>query len=148
VWGTCCVAAVFRRRRRNCSWIERNSEKVDHQLDPDGSVQARTAKRGKHIILTVFTGLVARGSSMLMTFSTFDSELSWSEVVRPLDDRDLCAGHAHFRRLWNRQRIADRRRRSIGVQIRRYLSSAFVVLNLIAVGILVLFFWAIFPAVD
>ena len=85
---------------------------------------------------------------MLMTFSTFDSELSWSGVVRPLDDRDLCAGHAHFRRLWNRQRIADRRRRSIGVQIRRYLSSAFVVLNLIAVGILVLFFGAIFPAVD
>src|ERR1700720_2740359 len=50
---------------------------ADLDLDAGGAAQARTAERGKHIKLTVFTGLVARVSSMLMTIVSVPLTLNY-----------------------------------------------------------------------
>jgi len=127
---------------------------VDPQFEADASAQARIDKRGKHIKLTVFTGLVARGSSMLMTIVSVPLTLRYlgperfglwmtvTSVLGMLTFADFGIGSGLL------TVVAEASGRDDHVQIRRYVSSAFVILSLIAVAILVLFFGIIFPAVD
>jgi O-antigen/teichoic acid export membrane protein len=127
---------------------------ADVDLGADGAARARTAERGKHIKLTVFTGLVARASSMLMTIVSVPLTLNYlgperfglwmtvTSVVSMLAFADFGIGSGLL------TVVAEASGRDDQVAIRRYITSAFAILVLIATLILAVFFLFIYPAVD
>jgi O-antigen/teichoic acid export membrane protein len=127
---------------------------ADLDLDAGGAAQARTAERGKHIKLTVFTGLVARVSSMLMTIVSVPLTLNYlgperfglwmtvTSVITMLAFADFGIGNGLL------TVVAEAMGRDDQIAIRRYISSAFAILVLIAVLISAVFFLFIFPSVD
>jgi O-antigen/teichoic acid export membrane protein len=122
-------------------------------LDTVGST-ARIAKRGRHIKLTAFTGLVSRGGSMLMTIVSVPLTLNYlgaerfglwmtvTSVMTMLAFADFGIGNGLL------SVVAEAFGRDDEAAIRRYVSSAFVILNLIAALILVVFIAGIYPFVD
>jgi O-antigen/teichoic acid export membrane protein len=127
---------------------------ADLDLGADGAAQGRTAERGKHIKLTVFTGLIARASSMLMTIVSVPLTLNYlgperfglwmtvTSVVSMLAFADFGIGSGLL------TVVGEASGRDDQIAIRRYVSSAFAILILIAAVILAVFFIFIFPAVD
>jgi O-antigen/teichoic acid export membrane protein len=115
---------------------------------------ARTARRGKHIKLTVFTGLVARASSALMTIVSVPLTLNYlgaerfglwmtvTSVVSMLTFADFGIGNGLV------TAVAEASGRDDQAEIRRYVSSAFAILTAIAAGIFLLFFLVVYPMVD
>jgi O-antigen/teichoic acid export membrane protein len=127
---------------------------ADLDLGADGAAHERTAERGKHIRLTVFTGLVARASSMLMTIVSVPLTLNYlgperfglwmtvTSVVSMLAFADFGIGNGLL------TVVAEASGRDDQIAIRRYITSAFAILVFIAVVIFAVFFLFIFPAVD
>jgi O-antigen/teichoic acid export membrane protein len=127
---------------------------ADLDLGAGGAAQERTDARGKHIKLTVFTGLIARASSMLMTIVSVPLTLNYlgperfglwmtvTSVVSMLSFADFGIGSGLL------TVVAEASGRDDQIAIRRYVSSGFAILILIAVCILAAFFLCIFPAVD
>jgi O-antigen/teichoic acid export membrane protein len=127
---------------------------ADLDLGAGGAAQERTAARGKHIKLTVFTGLIARASSMLMTIVSVPLTLNYlgperfglwmtvTSVVTMLSFADFGIGSGLL------TVVAEASGRDDQIAIRRYVSSGFAILILIAVCILAVFFLCIFPAVN
>ena len=119
-----------------------------------GAAQERSAERGKHIKLTVFTGLVARASSMLMTIVSVPLTLNYlgperfglwmtvTSVVSMLAFADFGIGNGLL------TVVGEAFGRDDKIAIRRYVSSAFAILICIAAFILAAFFIFVFPAVD
>jgi O-antigen/teichoic acid export membrane protein len=130
-----------------------NDEQV-LRLGDEASVQARSSKRGKHIRLTAVTGLIARASSMVMTIVSVPLTLNYlgaerfglwmtvTSVVVMLAFADFGIGNGLL------TLVAEASGRDDDIAIRRYVSSGFAILNLIAAGILGLFFLAVYPVVD
>ncbi len=116
--------------------------------------RARTARRGKHIKLTVFTGLVARASSMLMTIVSVPLTLNYlgperfglwmtvTSVVSMLTFADFGIGSGLL------TVIAQASGRDDQIAIRRFVSSGFAILTFISACMLLLFFGIVYPAVD
>src|ERR1700716_1769942 len=111
---------------------------ADLELGADGAAQEQTAKkRGKHIKLTVFTGLIARASSMLMTIVSVPLTLNYlgperfglwmtvTSVVSMLAFADFGIGSGLL------TVVGEAAGRDDKVAIRRYVSSAFAILILI-----------------
>jgi O-antigen/teichoic acid export membrane protein len=126
----------------------------ENMENDDRAEQARTRQRGKHIKLTVFTGLIARGSSMLMTIVSVPLTLNYlgperfglwmtvTSVISMLTFADFGIGSGLL------TVVAEASGRDDHLAIRRYVSSAFVILNIIAAGILLVFFAGVYPLVD
>jgi O-antigen/teichoic acid export membrane protein len=127
---------------------------ADLDLGAGNAAQERTVERGKHIKLTVFTGLIARASSMLMTIVSVPLTLNYlgperfglwmtvTSVISMLAFADFGIGNGLL------TVVAEASGRDDQVAIRRYITSAFAILVLIAVFILAAFFLFIFPAID
>jgi len=128
--------------------------KTDLTKETDDAKRARTARRGKHIKLTVFTGLVARASSMLMAIVSVPLTLNYlgaerfglwmtvTSVISMLTFADLGIGNGLL------TVIAEASGRDDQIAIRRFVSSGFAILTLIATCILLLFFVIVYPALD
>jgi O-antigen/teichoic acid export membrane protein len=129
-------------------------DEADLDLAPDGAALARTAKRGKHIKLTVFTGLIARASSMVMTIVSVPLTLNYlgperfglwmtvTSVFSMLAFADFGIGNGLL------TVVAEASGRDDQIAIRRYISSGFAILILISACILAVFFLFIFHPVD
>jgi len=129
-------------------------EKADLDFGASSAAQVRNAARGKRIKLTVFTGLIARAGSMLMTIVSVPLTLNYlgperfglwmtvTSVVSMLSFADFGIGSGLL------SVVAEASGRDDQIAIRRYVSSAFAVLILIAACILSVFFLFVFPAVD
>ena len=114
----------------------------------------RIHKRGKHIKFTIFTGLMARASSMLMTIISVPLTLSYlgnerfglwmtvTSVVAMLTFADFGIGNGLL------TLVAEASGRDDLDAIRRYISSGFAILISIAAGILLLFFSTAYPLID
>jgi len=114
----------------------------------------RTHRRGKHIKFTVFTGLMARASSMLVTIISVPLTLSYlgnerfglwmtaTSVVSMLAFADFGIGNGLL------SAVAEASGRDDLEAIRRYISSGFAILIAIAVCMLLLFFATAYPLVD
>jgi O-antigen/teichoic acid export membrane protein len=127
---------------------------ADLDIGAGGAAQQRTAARGKHIRLTVFTGLIARASSMVMTIVSVPLTLNYlgperfglwmtvTSVVTMLSFADFGIGSGLL------TVVAEASGRDDQIAIRRYISSGFAILILIALCISAAFFLCIFPAVN
>jgi hypothetical protein len=106
----------------------------------------RNHRRGKHIKLSVFTGLMVRASSMLMTIVSVPMALSYlgnerfglwmtaTSVVSMLAFADFGIGNGLL------SAVAEASGRDDLEAIRKYISSGFAILIAIAVCMLLLFF--------
>ncbi len=113
-----------------------------------------SSRRGRRIKLTVITGLVARGSSMLMTLVSVPLTLNYlgaerfglwmtvTSVVSILTFADFGIGNGLL------TVVAAASGRDDQAAIRRYVSSAFAILTALALVILAVFFVIVYPAVD
>jgi len=129
-------------------------ESIGLHQESDELALARTAKRGKHIKLTVFTGLVARASSMLMTIVSVPLTLNYlgverfglwmtvTSVVSMLSFADFGIGNGLV------TVVAEASGRDDQAAIRRFVSSAFAILSFIAAGLVLLFFLVAYPTVN
>jgi O-antigen/teichoic acid export membrane protein len=129
-------------------------ESTGLQRESDDVALARTARRGKHIKLTVFTGLVARASSMLMTIVSVPLTLNYlgaerfglwmtvTSVVAMLTFADFGIGNGLV------TVVAEASGRDDQAAIRRYVSSAFAILSFIAAGLVLVFLLVAYPMVD
>ena len=123
-------------------------------MSDDAGAQARTDRRGKYIRLTVFTGLMARGSSMLMTIVSVPLTLNYlgterfglwmtvTSVVAMLTFADFGIGNGLL------TVVAEASGRDDQKAIRQYVSSAFAILSGIAVCMLLVFFVFVYPLVS
>ena len=114
----------------------------------------RNHRRGKHIKFTVFTGLMARASSMLVTIISVPLTLSYlgnerfglwmtaTSVVSMLAFADFGIGNGLL------SAVAEASGRDDLEAIRRYISSGFAILIAIAVCLVLLFFSTAYPLVD
>jgi O-antigen/teichoic acid export membrane protein len=121
---------------------------------PGDGAHARTSRRAKRIKLTVLTGLIARGSSMLMTIVSVPLTLNYlgterfglwmtvTSVISMLTFADFGIGNGLL------TVVAEASGRDDQLAIQRYVSSAFAILTVIACGILAVFFLGIYPVVD
>jgi O-antigen/teichoic acid export membrane protein len=128
--------------------------KTDLPKDADDGKNARTARRGRHIKLTVFTGLVARASSMVMTIVSVPLTLKYlgaerfglwmtiTSVVSMLSFADFGIGSGLL------TVVAEASGRDDQIAIRRFVSSGFAILTFIAVCLLLIFFVIVYPAVN
>jgi O-antigen/teichoic acid export membrane protein len=114
----------------------------------------RNHRRGKHIKLSVFTGLMVRASSMLMTivsvplalgylgYERFGLSMTVTSVISMLAFADFGIGNGLL------SAVAEASGRDDLAAIRRYISSGFAILIAIAVCMLLLFFCTAYPLVD
>jgi O-antigen/teichoic acid export membrane protein len=128
--------------------------KTDFPKKADDAKIARTARRGRHIKLTVLTGLVARASSMLMTIVSVPLTLNYlgserfglwmtiTSVVSMLTFADFGIGSGLL------TVVAQASGRDDQIAIRRFVSSGFAILTLISACMLLLFFGIIYPSID
>jgi O-antigen/teichoic acid export membrane protein len=128
--------------------------KTELPKETDDAKRARTERRGKHIKLTVLTGLVARASSMVMTIVSVPLTLNYlgaerfglwmtvTSVVSMLTFADFGIGNGLL------TVVAEASGRDDQIAIRRFVSSGFAILTFISAGILLLFFAVVYPAVN
>ena len=122
-------------------------------IDAD-EARERTRRRGKHIKLTVFTGLMARASSMLVTIVSVPLTLSYlgnerfglwmtaTSVVSMLAFADFGIGNGLL------TVIAEASGRDDLQEIRKYIASGFAILLGIAACMLLVFFSIVYPLVN
>jgi Polysaccharide biosynthesis protein len=142
-------------RHDDCLRVSRRSEEAAHTDMIDANdARERTHRRGKHIKFTIFTGLMARASSMLVTIISVPLALSYlgnerfglwmtaTSVVSMLAFADFGIGNGLL------SAVAEASGRDDLEAIRRYISSGFAILIAIAVCMLLLFFSTAYPLVD